>query len=55
MKLRLNKAIITVVVVKFRYWVGLKYVEYGHAGLSINMWFISTNKQYPSNIMLISN
>jgi len=35
--------------VKFRYWVGLRDVEYGHACIIIFICFISINKQ-PSNM-----
>jgi len=37
--------IVSKVVVKFRYWVRLRDVKYGHAKLGINICFISTNKQ----------
>ncbi len=37
--------IVSKVVVKFRYEVGLRDVQYGHAEQDINMCFISTNKQ----------
>jgi len=40
--------IISKVVVKFRYWIGLRDVKYDHAELGINMCFIaycSTDKQ----------
>jgi len=34
-----------VVVVKFRYGVGLGDIDYGHAEYGNNMCFMSTNKQ----------
>ncbi len=37
--------IVSKIVVKFRYGVGLRDLKYGHANLGITVCFISTNKQ----------